>query len=783
MPRPRVEHEARRRLPAIRNGLEAARRGTRDHRPDEGNLPWGGPAPAVGSVGLAGLGFEAGLEVARDAGRLLVPRLRCDGGVLPPGHEDRVAREGLRPAGEQRTIEFERLGDPIDLRVASFEVDGTREGDLLEVREGAGPLESNPRGPLGKIDVDRLPSERLDAEAARGASEDPVRDLDSVREDTHRTGLGRRVSKADRPSTSSLGIDVVLDELRLLLPDRVDDADPVAPAIVVNAEIRRRELLRLPDLRGGLERRGGEQDVRGPSRPGPAQLLRALGVRRRPFLRVAAHGLRVGPRRLDLRLRGEVPFEDPRHRVQGGHGPRRDEDPGHRVVVVVGKRIELVIVAPRATDGLCQEGLAEHVELLVHEIDQHLLLVRLGEDLRAEREEAGRDDVVDRLLPVLRLLEEIAGQLLPDEVVVGKSFVERLDHPVAIAPRVAEGGVLVESVRVGVPRHVEPVPRPSLPVVRRLEQSIDESGPRTIRIPLVVREELGHLRRVGRKTDEVEVRPSRERPRIGLADRIDSGIAQALQHEAIDLVPGPVVVRKHGNRRFHHRSVRPVLPPLPVGIEPRVACPPVLGLFRRSHPRVRGPHLDPLADRVDLGLREPPSRRHGELLVLVGHGPEERARGRVTGNQDHAGLATDQQAFGMGQVEAALQRVEILAVALEAVLDEDRTDPGLEELDPTGVEPERGGLVLVEDGGRHRPADQDGQEWHPTTLEFESAHGAPPGGSFLQYKAAPVASDRETPDHGRSSPGCPRPRCPPSPPRPRPTTRITVRWIPVGAST
>ena len=68
--------------------------------------------------------------------------------------------------------------------------------------------------------------------------------------------------------------------------------------------------------------------------------------------------------------------------------------------------------------------------------------------------------------------QQVAGDLLDDELVEGLVAVERLHDPVAIFP---DGARLIEGVAVGigVARQVEPVPAPALAVVRRGEQPID----------------------------------------------------------------------------------------------------------------------------------------------------------------------------------------------------------------------------------------------------------------------------------------------------------------------
>ena len=70
--------------------------------------------------------------------------------------------------------------------------------------------------------------------------------------------------------------------------------------------------------------------------------------------------------------------------------------------------------------------------------------------------------------------EHVAGDLLADEPAVGKVAVEGPDHVVAIRPGVVAALVLVVAVRIAVMGHVEPVPAPSLAVMRAGEQTVDQ---------------------------------------------------------------------------------------------------------------------------------------------------------------------------------------------------------------------------------------------------------------------------------------------------------------------
>ena len=57
----------------------------------------------------------------------------------------------------------------------------------------------------------------------------------------------------------------------------------------------------------------------------------------------------------------------------------------HRVVVDRRDGIELVVVATGAADGQAQKSPAERIHLLIDDVHLHLLLINLGQHLRAER--------------------------------------------------------------------------------------------------------------------------------------------------------------------------------------------------------------------------------------------------------------------------------------------------------------------------------------------------------------------------------------------------------------
>ena len=145
-----------------------------------------------------------------------------------------------------------------------------------------------------------------------------------------------------------------------------------------------------------------------------------------------------------------------------------------------------MVVAARAVDRQPQEAPSgrgnEIVQILVPPL--RVVLLAKGHP-RAGAQEAGRNQGFLGLP-----FELVAGDLLLQERVVGFVLIERADHVVAIAPGVGAVVVLLEAARIGVPGDIQPVAAPSLAVVRRGEQRVNQSLPRARG---VVREKRGGL--------------------------------------------------------------------------------------------------------------------------------------------------------------------------------------------------------------------------------------------------------------------------------------------------
>jgi len=175
----------------------------------------------------------------------------------------------------------------------------------------------------------------------------------------------------------------------------------------------------------------------------------------------------------------------------------RREHAVQRVVVGLADRVELVVVAARAGDRLAEEGLAEHVDLVVDEPD--LLLERLGRQVAVEDEAVVRGadhGLVDAARCVdARRLQQVARDVLADQLVVGHVLVERADQVVAILIRVGDRRVAFGAVGVRVAHDVHPVPRPALAVGGRSEQPVDLALERVGTRVLLERRQLRARRR------------------------------------------------------------------------------------------------------------------------------------------------------------------------------------------------------------------------------------------------------------------------------------------------
>ena len=113
------------------------------------------------------------------------------------------------------------------------------------------------------------------------------------------------------------------------------------------------------------------------------------------------------------------------------------ENPGEGVVIPRRNRVELVVVTSRTRHGLREEPFRHHVQLFVHDIHAKLLLILFFQVRVAQHQERGGHEVTRSLDGIVRG-QQVAGNLLADELVERHVSVERINHVVAVPPRLLE---------------------------------------------------------------------------------------------------------------------------------------------------------------------------------------------------------------------------------------------------------------------------------------------------------------------------------------------------------
>ena len=159
-------------------------------------------------------------------------------------------------------------------------------------------------------------------------------------------------------------------------------------------------------------------------------------------------------------------FVPARHEVRASHRLCALEDAGQRVVIRCRHRIELVVVTTRAGHRQPHEGARHNVELFIHHIDQQLGLVLLGQHLGPKHQEARRRQPINVLFFVRGRRQQIASQLLGQKAVVRFIAIEGRHDPITPTPGMRHSEVLIQAIRVGVARQIEPMARPTLTKAR-----------------------------------------------------------------------------------------------------------------------------------------------------------------------------------------------------------------------------------------------------------------------------------------------------------------------------
>ena len=360
------------------------------------------------------------------------------------------------------------------------------------------------------------------------------------------------------------------------------------------------------------------------------------------------------------------------------HRVRTLEDAGQRVVVARGDGIEFMVVAAGASKRHAHEGASQRVELFVDDVHLHLPPVILGEHFGPNAEETGGNvaRVPCRFRFVSERLQQVAGNLFPDKLVVRLVLVERINDIVAVAECVDVGEVFVEAIAVGIAGDVEPVATPFFAVMRRGQKPIDDPAECIRRF---VSEEIGDFLHRWRKAGQVVGGPANESAlgcgRCGL-ELI--GLKPG-KNEKVEILPWPSAGLHRGECRLAWPAEGPKLA--------RLGKVDLLGLGLGQAPvaRVGCTHLDPLLEVGDDTLGQTRLGRHHQFGVEVGDRPVEIALVRLAGDdRGQAGLTATADCLAQVEPQLALEFALLLRigrVALVAVLDEDRPDFLFKKLD------------------------------------------------------------------------------------------------------
>ena len=136
-------------------------------------------------------------------------------------------------------------------------------------------------------------------------------------------------------------------------------------------------------------------------------------------------------------------------------------------------------------------------------------------------------------LRLSRVRQQVPGELFDQKAVVGLVVIEGLDHPVPPQPQMPTP-IDGESIRVRIPRRVQPVERQTFPKVRALHQPIHQP---LIRLrPIILHKRL-HLLRRRWQARQVQRHPPNQHRTIRLWRWLHPLLHQALPHHHIDRMP------------------------------------------------------------------------------------------------------------------------------------------------------------------------------------------------------------------------------------------------------
>ena len=258
------------------------------------------------------------------------------------------------------------------------------------------------------------------------------------------------------------------------------------------------------------------------------------------------------------------------------------------VVILLQNGIELVIVALRALDRETKHALADGVHAIKQRLHAELFGINAAflVDHRVAEKTSGNDVVLGGVR------EEVARELLGDELVVRQIVVEGFHNPIAIERHVARL-VFLEAIGVGVTRGIEPVASPLLAIMRRREQTLDLF---LVSVRRFVGEKRVHFFRRRRQTDQVERESAQQRRLVCFGRRLEFFRVEFSCDKIINWRARPVFPSRNRHSRTHRSFEAPVIR--------------VVSVFLRAAFPLRA-LINPRAHQTNLFIRE--------LLLLLRH--------------------------------------------------------------------------------------------------------------------------------------------------------------------
>ena len=203
------------------------------------------------------------------------------------------------------------------------------------------------------------------------------------------------------------------------------------------------------------------------------------------------------------------------------------ENAVQRVVIGLWDRVVLVVVAPRASDGEAQETARRHVDLVIDDVVD-VVVVHSPQRQQPHGRQPPRFD---------RRLDEIGRQLVLDKAIVRQILVEGADHVIAVGVRVRTNPIIAVHqhavLRVGEPGDIEPMSGPPFAMAGRSEQSVDDPCQGRVGRPRSCFELLDFLPSRW-QADQVVVDSPQDCPPIGFVGGTHSGRFEFGEYEAVD---------------------------------------------------------------------------------------------------------------------------------------------------------------------------------------------------------------------------------------------------------